>query len=1383
MLLDGAGISDLDKGIELERIQYPSITFIEIECGSEANAICTLLNRTPNLCYLELRFNDWYEGDVVDRVIEPLPRLVSLNITVIDYSTLELLDMILDAAPKLTDLWINKLLVGYEEEWQCVRKKISDRYIHPKISEPYISQSSKKGAAASKPPTHNNVTKSYTVPSHTTHRKQKLTCKRILYPLDSKQAPIDVCEYRQDVFTHQELDLKGKEIKFNFDPSDIKVIQQEIITDENTWKKTLQDSADNNSGSDYYCKPQICRVSNRWQPLTTWKAQDKLVALYVDASSRVELGFSKVKQQYYIHSNKRQSITYAYVIQHNGPPRKPLPNAILAKALQYETEFHPGELICEPDATAKQKLDAMREQKLGRCGQRSTVFLEEVKSPALYVGNIPHAFCEYEGHTLDLGGYDCELEVIETQTPIATPELTHSIAPTHEILSSASNNPVSLERDSMDYRRSLILAPSAVASRAFAYSYGTGSNVPFFYITRLEQLRAPSKEMVLGKDCSQIKLSETPTSPLARFIAKHSQKTHFILINAAEFSQSDWLCLNESIKHDGKLDAMPIPKATQLMVIVNQQSKLKGLDKVSLKHYSRVKYAPAKSLDALIQDEPIKNAKRVELYNSLKWKRYLLGEWCFTEKGLSFKPSNFIRALQAGEQQFIFSNPPEHNTEFLDFIEGCNIQGGFDLYGQWIAVKSGLTIARQRGYDWPSLTAQVQIVQTDEPPQSSIILNPSTVSNADQTIDESGSVQPGWMVRSKGKSVVLLVTRELSIDAYAELFANAKQHDVNISLIPAQGVRLPPELHTHCKVAEAKFKNKYKESDQIKLVLGHKNISVITKEYNVDMIRQIDEVPFCDLFYRYLPQTLDQGLQFKLQISDCLQALQEGKTVLLYGEMSPVLQDQFARLLLPNQSCPKWSGQLIINSYQSLSYLPDQAMQAAKPSFKDNTSVNYSNSIIIPSSHEALTLHPSVDYLSQLQTALAETSVVLLLGVTGVGKSTLVCEQLSKQYRLTQDIQVLMTEFTKSKQDWLLFFDEANLQDVNYHFLEDLKHQQLWYQGKHINTKNRVKAILAMNPKDYAAGRVHHGFFASVERRVVMQPKNGYEIYHNILKPIFTSQKLPDGQADTIALQLLKVYKYCLTLSSTIVKITPRDMAMMAWLVVSDPKHDLATAISLVAYGILQPSERRQFANFCQQSLQLTVFDFKPILTKYKKALAKFNYVPIVEHQALHHVLLNFLDLRHFQSKAKTQSLCTGLHALIVEGPSDTGKTRAIKSLLALENIEYFEISPVMSFKEIEAILGRAYHKNILVYIHKMNLIPGLERLLNNLLTGHAGDERGHNLWLIADQYSISQGAGFAMSQALQRRCLRYRVPTLSQQSQAEVDNTMRSSVSLLVSN
>ena len=366
---------------------------------------------------------------------------------------------------------------------------------------------------------------------------------------------------------------------------------------------------------------------------------------------------------------------------------------------------------------------------------------------------------------------------------------------------------------------------------------------------------------------------------------------------------------------------------------------------------------------------------------------------------------------------------------------------------------------------------------------------------------------------------------------------------------------------------------------------------------------------------------------------------------------------------------------------------------------------------------------------------------VFLAGLTGVGKTTFIEKVLAIQ----PNVRVYRGDNEEEFLKWLLeevppgtlkiiFFDEANLSHKKWSEFEGLFDDPpwIWHKGKLYLLTPEHKAAFAGNPKSFGGARQVAPFFERHGGARLFKPLIPESIYEEILKPIFKNTPL-ESKTLIIAKEILRVYVFLCALSTTAVLISPRELEMIALLVLSHHVHapldDSAIttmkAIHAIARGLVP---KDHLANFDKQFKLPVIVETAPTV----RLSASIQYTPTPSRAAPAKVLQDILTLREWrQDEANTLNDLQrygGLGGIVIDGAKAIGKMSLLLDVLLQNGYHeahltdhkpppektFYRLPASLSDEDMEAQLLKIFHAGQVAILPK--LTPRMERLLNSLL-------------------------------------------------------------------
>ena len=600
------------------------------------------------------------------------------------------------------------------------------------------------------------------------------------------------------------------------------------------------------------------------------------------------------------------------------------------------------------------------------------------------------------------------------------------------------------------------------------------------------------------------------------------------------------------------------------------------------------------------------------------------------------------------------------------------------------------------------------------------------------------------------------------------------------------------------------------------------------------LVIDISECDESDLLWKMQEPELvesDEGLQVTFIKEKCAvqKALDAGQDVILKGHFSSELAQQLAPLLLRREANAQQQGQLhlVSNNTSAFSYLPQhlhtvtdaekQALLSARfgplPVLLDmkeplsklaarcrflqknprtSSDKSWAGLDCLPDAIKdpgALSIENAAqkaaafkkDRLDAVQTVLATEPYVFLTGLSGVGKTTFVrnelCQDGSKLYQEEASILAWATDNTTPNQKKYLFLDEANLSASNRSAFEGLfdDPQGILIHGQQYPLSKDHKVIFAGNPTSYGDERKLAPFFKRHGNAVVFELLPSGLLYTDILMPVFEGTDLAD-QAPEICASFIDMYRFLCLCSETDVLISPRELQMMALLTLSycrrhemDQVNDIARYFARQLASRLVPETNR--AAFDRQFPEVDLPERARIEHK------DYHITPSRQHvSVLLHEFLNLHEAR-LDTVTNTPQAYGGLGGIILEGTPGLGKSDLVLHALHVRGYEkqnldylgasttdhrYYHMLVSMSLDDKERLLRQAFNEGALVVIDEINSSPMMEKLLNALLMGTTPE--GHRpthpgFTVIGTQNPITMAGRRAASKALECRTTKKELP------------------------
>jgi MoxR-like ATPase len=577
---------------------------------------------------------------------------------------------------------------------------------------------------------------------------------------------------------------------------------------------------------------------------------------------------------------------------------------------------------------------------------------------------------------------------------------------------------------------------------------------------------------------------------------------------------------------------------------------------------------------------------------------------------------------------------------------------------------------------------------------------------------------PGWLKEASGQPLNLFITSDLSENQWYSLLERAEHYQIELTLYCAEGVKIPRQININTlESPEPKQLELVKEP----LVYVSHNPKQHTIQNKDTLNLAIEDYSYQDLMswveHRY---ENNQFTDFNERTSDVLHALEDGKTVLLYGDFStPMLHALQPLILAQTQEGKKpWPGRLILSIDQKnspdLNYLPQNTFKVSSldkvPNAKQakvlyeeqpDATVDLSHS-----KHKAKRFIQT--RLKVLTNALKSNSIVSMVGTTGVGKTFLMRElkeQYAKDYVVYHEFEHF-AEFAEDKTDTIkvLFLDEVNIANKHLTMLAPLTEggaARVLFKGKIYPLTDKHRIVCASNPLNYGGGRVMQKLFKESDiPELHLTEIPAYYIYERMLKPVY--QKVAPYMKEEA---FKKECHRCLT------QYKQSQLNKEKGVCVRDLQEWVVT--------------------FAMQTVKDRVSLFKKV--KVDDAAKVTDIVITSSMKPLHKTLRHAIEVRK-QRVIDQRDAVLGLNGCLIEGRPGMGKTELVRYHLAKSG--YTEVKPAqvtdnnsLTYVKIDASLPdsikkeyirKAFNQGQIIWLDEVNTIidEGFEQWINAFLSG-----------------------------------------------------------------
>lgn len=429
--------------------------------------------------------------------------------------------------------------------------------------------------------------------------------------------------------------------------------------------------------------------------------------------------------------------------------------------------------------------------------------------------------------------------------------------------------------------------------------------------------------------------------------------------------------------------------------------------------------------------------------------------------------------------------------------------------------------------------------------------------------------------------------------------------------------------------------------------------------------------------------------------------------------------------------------------------------------------------------------------LEAVNKVLKQAPYAYLTGLTAVGKSTFVEEHLCNENRklFQGESQILSWATDSSDLEKILFIDEVNIENRDWSEFEGLfaNPPGILIDGTYYPLTNKHKVVFAGNPLSYGGERQLSQFFVRHGNAVLFEVMPQEFIYEKIIKPVFSQTDLELEVLD-IAEPILSVYNYLCKHSRDEVLISPRELQMMALLVLAahkkHPEFKVAELAEHYAYEIgesLCPKEKQR--KFEER--------FKPYEPSIKQTLEAFSadkkssFLVTASRQAIYQHLNELLQLRLLRREGKNAAQkYGGINGFLIEGEPGAGKSELVTAALIQNGYQevhfdktvkerkpgekiFYRMPVSMQFEDKKILLLKAFDEGAVVVVDEINSSPMMERLLNALLMGKTPEGKrpaNPGFLIIGTQNPATMGGRLQTGTALSRRMIKKEMPSYPEQ-------------------
>lgn len=890
-----------------------------------------------------------------------------------------------------------------------------------------------------------------------------------------------------------------------------------------------------------------------------------------------------------------------------------------------------------------------------------------------------------------------------------------------------------------------------------------------------------------------------PGGPLYDFLTQKEtgdRRTLILLINMDKFPS--FIRFNTLLDAKPNVDGLPLPQGSRVIALRNIHGAYNGSD---LQSRFDVKLGCPFSPETMplptipqFTEAASSNTQEIELYEADDWRERLLGQWLPEGQSLRWKPG----LLQSG-MPLVLINPPQ-TQEFMDFIRKAQALSYVDYQGTKFDLSQGIALS-ERDYPYASWKSCLQQVQRGVV-TNAFVLNKRTFfklfHDYSCNIENKGLDHLAGVLDSgaAGGTLRIQVSHPLKPSQWAYFLSQCVEKDIKIDLFLALGVDLPgvlqPESMDELPPLEAR--------EHTEIINSSDSDATVHNRFQENSWREINvsECKAQDLLTSFNGAFDKEKALMAFEPTTGL--FQTNKHFILTGNITSDLEQALTPFLLERMGQTDASFKLVIikNNPKTLSFLPQEndevalgeplsrqrAREAYLALYPDrNADESWQGLEYLPAQFDLGIFDPKTsaaeadafdeDRYNEVNYRLSNQNMVVITGLTGVGKSTFIKEVLKPRSErpVFEDLKQI-TAWAKSAEGGRLFSDEFTLSNIPYSIFEGLYAQKPYIRidNEPFELTDKHQLIVAGNPVSYGGGRTLPPFFERHGNALIFKPMPLSYIYERMLKPLFRDN---EEQGIILSTVFLDLYAFLCGCSTSRVLISPRELQTMALLSMAhlEGKSDDPTAVAQfwvrqIAKDLVPRAYQAEFdEKFPEQPLSL--------VNKLSKDKA-YLYTP--SRQTLAHLLEDMVKLRKNRRLKQGNEgigdayLFGGLCSLLIEGQPGIGKSEIVLQVLKDLEVpaeEFIHIKVSEDTKTKKRKLKQALKEGKFVLIDEFNSgvdgEDGIEsKFMYDLLTNV--DTKGRRPYkpgfmLIGTQNPASMGGNRTVfSQALARRSIQYQL-------------------------
>lgn len=707
-----------------------------------------------------------------------------------------------------------------------------------------------------------------------------------------------------------------------------------------------------------------------------------------------------------------------------------------------------------------------------------------------------------------------------------------------------------------------------------------------------------------------------PGGNLYNFINENNDTKPLLIIHYNTFkSAEEFVRAQRLLSRDNpNIDGIPLPPGTSILGLVNSNNN----------HYKKEYFiyfdthiCPFSA--AILNNElsPKKISQQIpekfhfiELYqNNMNWEEKLLGKWKLQPDGFYFHPGKLENenVLQSG-LPIVFNNPP-NNAEFHTFWKKAFARKYININGNKIPLHADTTLHLSEGYHWEKLLNNIDW-QMGFSESESLVLNPYVLEQFFKRQDAE-IILPGYLEEYQNNALTVNLTRNLDKHSWAKFLKKCAKFSVKITIHCAPDILLAADMAAHIIFhnepaeliqplqhtilydstdVDATVASLCEQEDKTRIII---NISDCEPEDLLPLIDATFDDKSCQFIFKKPAQPLKD-------------ALNNNKTVILYGQFSKELIDALFPLILTRSMDCEAPGNLFLitetpNIFPGVSCIYSEDHSKVRQPFFDEfpqllaqqSDVSFAQ---LRAMANYLRIHPEANpedawiglldappvkklspfdsknsalnakiFLQQridsLLQAASNQPVTVLTGFSGVGKTTLIKQLqtfLGPDWTLFQGLENLDDCLKNTaRKNRIFFLDEANmLQNVRNPHTALAQFEGLFHSPPGILTKSgyvyieedgtKLLVFMALNPENHLRGeRKTPEFLIKHGNCVLIDPLSLDVLYESVLKTVFENTVFQEYAIDVSQL-ILQAYSDICASTTEEIALSPRELQMMA---------------------------------------------------------------------------------------------------------------------------------------------------------------------------------------------------------------------------------------------